>query len=435
MENTLAIKIHRGTQQIGGCVTEISYGSSRIIIDFGSELPNTLKEPEDLTIPGLTMDDQEGDTISSTYPRYKAVFYTHHHGDHMGKFKTIRRDIPQYMGATARRIMITISKWINDQEALQILNDDNIIHEVEENKPINIGDGDIIVTPFSVDHSAYDSYMYLIEAGGKRILHTGDFRDHGYRGKALIPMLKHYVCENGRRPIDILIIEGTMMSRPGEQVMGESAMKRQIKNLLMQRRYAFVICSSTNLDSLASFCQGARELGIPVICNPYQKEIFQIYRDTAGQKSDLYRFDNVYAFGDDHNLRLYKGVSQDEYIRDRGFLMLVKADAHYEKRMEMFKDLDPVLIYSMWDGYLNPHGTSYNKELAEMVHRWNGIILHTSGHATPSTIAKVIETVRPQEAIIPIHTERREEFSKLDISKELLSKLCFLEDGIWDVRR
>ena len=34
-----------------------------------------------------------------------------------------------------------------------------------------------------VDHSALDSYMFLIETGGKKILFTGDFREHGIIGE------------------------------------------------------------------------------------------------------------------------------------------------------------------------------------------------------------------------------------------------------------
>lgn len=50
--------------------------------------------------------------------------------------------------------------------------------------------GDIKVTPFYNCHSIYDSYMFLIEADGKRIWHTGDYREHGYLGKGLFPTLK-----------------------------------------------------------------------------------------------------------------------------------------------------------------------------------------------------------------------------------------------------
>ena len=41
--------------------------------------------------------------------------------------------------------------------------------------------GGIKITPFLCDHSAFDSYMLLFEAGGKSILYTGDFRFHGRR--------------------------------------------------------------------------------------------------------------------------------------------------------------------------------------------------------------------------------------------------------------
>lgn len=37
------ITIHRGTNQIGGCLTEIESGGYRIFIDFGEQLPGTEK--------------------------------------------------------------------------------------------------------------------------------------------------------------------------------------------------------------------------------------------------------------------------------------------------------------------------------------------------------------------------------------------------------
>ena len=35
------LTIHRGSHQIGGCSTEINIGDSRILIDFGANLPGT----------------------------------------------------------------------------------------------------------------------------------------------------------------------------------------------------------------------------------------------------------------------------------------------------------------------------------------------------------------------------------------------------------
>lgn len=55
------IKVHRGLDQIGGCITEISTETSRVFIDFGQNLPGngeptTPEEDEALVkqILGLT---------------------------------------------------------------------------------------------------------------------------------------------------------------------------------------------------------------------------------------------------------------------------------------------------------------------------------------------------------------------------------------------
>ena len=51
--------------------------------------------------------------------------------------------------------------------------------DLKPNEPVIVKD--IKVTPLLVDHSAYNAYMLLIEAEGKKILHTGDFRNHGFK--------------------------------------------------------------------------------------------------------------------------------------------------------------------------------------------------------------------------------------------------------------
>lgn len=40
----MQIKVHRGTHQIGGCITEIKTEQTRLIIDMGSELPSAEKK-------------------------------------------------------------------------------------------------------------------------------------------------------------------------------------------------------------------------------------------------------------------------------------------------------------------------------------------------------------------------------------------------------
>ena len=61
--------------------------------------------------------------------------------------------------------------------------------------------------------------MFIVECDGKTILHTGDFRDHGYLGHFLAGTLKKFVTG---RDIDVLITEGTTLSRADERMMPEN---------------------------------------------------------------------------------------------------------------------------------------------------------------------------------------------------------------------
>lgn len=78
------IKIHRGLEQIGGCITEIFTDTSRIFIDFGQNLPgcgkpSTPEEDENLVKTILSYNNK----------KHEAIFYSHGHEDHVGLFEYI----------------------------------------------------------------------------------------------------------------------------------------------------------------------------------------------------------------------------------------------------------------------------------------------------------------------------------------------------------
>ena len=69
-----------------------------------------------------------------------------------------------------------------------------------------------------------------------------------------------------------------------------------------------------------------------------------------------------------------------------------------------------LLVYSMWSGYQQqPEMSRFLKECEDMGLR--SVTLHTSGHADPYTIRRLIERVQPNE-IIPVHTENPGWFDK-----------------------
>lgn len=121
----------------------------------------------------------------------------------MGLMDMVNPDIPLYIGKASKEIL----KRLNNRTRKFPVELVERIRTFEAPQTIVIGD--IAITPLFVDHSAYDAHMFLIEADGKRVLHTGDFRNHGFRGKGLLPTLRKYVGK-----VDALICEGTTLNRP-----------------------------------------------------------------------------------------------------------------------------------------------------------------------------------------------------------------------------
>lgn len=266
------IIVHRGLEQIGGCITEISTATSRVFIDFGQNLPGN----GEATTPG--QDKLMVERIFATNTKtHEAVFYTHGHEDHVGLFEFIPPYVPQYMSDGTKELLLikygilkeglelsleqlqndkTINKEQYDEVIVQKANTENKINIIAKMKswvrttprkmPSHVTIGDIKITPFFSSHSIYDSYMFLIEADGKRIWHTGDYRAHGYMGKGLIPTLRKYATN-----IDTLITEGTMLNR-NDECIHECKVSEKMANVMKAFKYVFVLASATDIERLAS---------------------------------------------------------------------------------------------------------------------------------------------------------------------------------------
>ena len=266
----MKIVIHRGTHQIGGIATEFSTENTRILIDMGDELsldPDFISSP--LNISGIT--DASG--------KCDAVFFTHYHGDHTGQMTRIRDGSPLYAGALAKDVMLMSAEhsYHKDQALCDRI---KTIRTFKGGKEQVIGD--IRITPWSIDHSACDSYLFLIEADGKRILYTGDFRMHGFRGKALSKIL-HKIGK-----VDVLITEGTTLSRTDEKPMLERELQQKVKEFTMQYKYVYVMCASTNLERICALSKAVPR-GKYFICDGYQKALMELVEHHWGNLSPLYR--------------------------------------------------------------------------------------------------------------------------------------------------
>jgi len=98
----------------------------------------------------------------------------------------------------------------------------------------------------------------------------------------------------------------------------------------------------------------------------------------------------------------------------------------FEEMRDKYYSVDGQIVYSMWDGYLNPD--HLDKALADYIGDCQPVHLHTSGHAYVETIARLIETVQPK-MIVPMHTEKAEEFTSILAFAPYRDRVKVLQDG------
>lgn len=397
----MKIMIKRGTNQIGGCITEIeSSQGTKIVIDIGENLPDsTGKKKTEIEIEGLT----------KGVANYQAIFISHYHGDHIGMYNKILPDIPIYIGEISKEIYNMVQIRLNKANIVK----KEYLEKIANFKTFKIKDeiliGDIKITPIAVDHSAFDSYMFLIKADGKRILHTGDFRTHGQRGKAVVEAIKKYVGK-----VDCLICEGTTLTRDNTQILSEFELQKKLEEIFNENKYNFVLCSSTNIDRIAAIHKAALNSRKMFVCDSYQCDILEYI--TKISKSGLYKFN------DSTNIKATKVYRYSSNLLDKmkkyGFVMLVRANVNFENIIRMFPNNK--FVYSQWLGYLKGNNEDYQR-IQKIVPK-SYIYLHTSGHATPKAIKEIIDITNPNY-VIPIHTENKQKI------KELTNKAIILEDN------
>ena len=372
------IVVHRGTHQIGGSAIEISTESTRIILDFGNEL--TLDEmytPNKLDIDGVT----------KGIPNCDGIVISHYHMDHLGQLTSTIPEVPLYMGELGKEIALIGAEYQDKDLYLRLLG----ANTFRGGEVFIIGD--ICIRPLVVDHSAADSYMFLIEADGKRILYTGDFRMHGLRHHVLEKLVKTYIGE-----IDVLITEGTSLSRATEDCISELAVLDDISSYIQDGKYVFVMCSSTNIDRIMGIWQNMPSDKV-LICDAYQKKILDTVINNVYYESSLYRRHTS-------PLVLDKG-KYPKYYMDNGFVSLVRATENYISHIQEFPKDDVRIIYSMWTGYIEE-----NLALNNLLDTYPSYICHASGHVSKNDLVRFIDLVNP-DVIIPVHTDSPEKLEEL----------------------
>lgn len=441
----MKIIIHRGTHEIGGTCVEISTENSRIILDFGMPLSDghggefnerALEgESVEILLKKKVLYPIKGLYINDT-PSVDAILISHSHKDHYGFLKYAHPDIPVYMSPGARKLINVLNVFIHSKSRLELKN----TKEVRDHESFSIGD--FKITPYLVDHSAFDAMAFLIEdkVSGQSLFYSGDFRAAGWKSK----LFDRFIA-NPPKGVTALLLEGTMMEREAGQYPAEEDILTRMVELIREtdKKVIFACCSGQNIDRIVTFYKATRKTGSLLVFDPYTACVLKSIEtpnsripqmDWDGIRvfiADYYGERDIYVnkIADSEFRRMLPGLGRAK-LKPLDFPAL-KQKAIVLMRNTMIPAIKQIpgikgskLVYSQWKGYLAKDEKPDVKKFKAFVSKYDIDLehIHTSGHATVNKLQELAAAIAPRR-VIPIHTNFPKEY------KAIFPNVLELEDG------
>ncbi len=421
----MQITIHRGTDTIGGNCIEINSGGKRILFDIGSPLMEKgggeidPAKMQKMSIDNGVLPDVKG-LYKDDIPDIEAIFISHAHMDHYGLLDFIHQDIPVYL-SKGSRTLIEIGK-VFFPEKNKIFFDNFTIFDYW--KPINLGP--LKITSYLMDHSGFDASSFLIEANGKRVFYSGDFRGHGRKAKLLDNFVKWRSVTN----VDCLLLEGTTLG--GQHKVGftsEAEVEQGFADVFRQQKdVSFVVAAGSNVDRLVSLYNATKKTGKSLVLDYYSYYILYRLKEISGPESRLPPIENdhIRIFPIDTHRKAIaqhlgkallnklqsREIALNEIVEKRKKLVLKLPFSRMKSEigpalLKNFPLSDAHFIFSMWKGYLQKD-QSYEKFCLKYGLQVEHI--HVSGHAYLDDLQRLARAINPKQ-LVPIHTLSGGDFS------------------------
>ena len=400
--------IHRGTQQIGGTCIELACRGARILLDLGLPLDAGDTEPMSLmpAVPGLHAHD----------PSLLALVLSHGHADHWGLAPHVSSALPIVTGTVTRRILGAASAFVPGAVPVGIGGEG--VPDLIDGKTIQIGP--FAITPFLVDHSAYDAHALLIEADGRRLFYSGDIRAHGRKA-----VLFERLVARPPRPIHAMLMEGSSIGRldPGQRFPTEGAIEARLVERFVPDGFVGVCASAQNIDRIVSLYRACKRTGRTLVLDLYAMEIL---RATENPNLPAAGWPNLAVYVPEYQRRHIARTKRFEIVdrykphriyREKLGEFVARAVMLF--RPAMIPDIDLIprawegarMIWSQWDGYLtSPANVAFLGKLATRTVPLE--VIHTSGHASIADLQRLVLAIEP-DALVPIHTFGGDRFADL----------------------
>lgn len=394
--------IHRGANEIGGNCVELISSTTRIFIDIGKPL------------------DDRAVQLPNDVENCNGILISHAHADHYGLIDKVTPGIPLYCSSLTEQL-IQASRIFSSKTLLN-----NQFIPFENWKEFQIGD--FVITPYLTDHSAPDSFAFLIQDHESTLFYSGDFRGTGRKSVLFSNLLKKSFPK-----IDVLLMEGSTLGCQSRECPDEKSVEeKMIEVLKNESGPCFLLCSSQNLDRMVSAFRAALQSNRILVLDIYTAWILNIL-SSISSNIPIIQWEKIKVLSNGYTAAKHYGVIKKhvEYFKSfchelydpENKITMDEIKSNPEKYLiktnyvdYLLKKLQPLhssVIYSMWNGYLkkehNPKGYM-RYEAFKNDPSINFIQVHTSGHASVKHLKQLSEALKPQR-LIPIHTEHKEEYA------------------------
>ncbi|MBD3229982.1 MAG: hypothetical protein GF329_17500 [Candidatus Lokiarchaeota archaeon] len=467
----MSIILYGGVNQIGGNKILIKDSGESLLFDFGLSFSDRAKFFNDFLnprsvngigdylyfklipdIPGLYREDLSRPICYPTTEEkpVDSIFISHAHVDHFGLISFIREDIPVYASSITNKIIKSYEDVVRSGIEKEFTNlkyrpyGEYIYHSKWEKLTRTFNNwkeykGDIDIKFFNLDHSVWGAGGYIIDTSNRRIVFTGDFRQHGPRSHLTKDSMKNLEGDD----IDVLIIEGTnigeedvdiktlliiedfMGKKRGKKLPSEEELKQEaFKIVNSTKKPIFIDFGLRDFDRFKTFLSIAkrcdREFVIPIKLAKHiqdlsdeldidiQDDTISIYQEPkylgAYNPKEYYKWERGFLE--------FENIKTSEDIKENMNKSIIYIDYYHLKNLIDLKPENGIYIHSTTEPFDEEQAIDFRRHLEWI--KFFGLeyhYLHTSGHARKDEIFKIIKNLDPKQ-IIPIHTLGSKIFEK-----------------------